>query len=77
VAPEINESTISNLSKIKMKRQLDNGIRSLLGLREPTPQERRHRKNQLKKKINKRNREIKKEMKLNEAIDKRTTAQVP
>lgn len=77
MAPESNENSISNLSKIKMKRQFDNGIRSLMGLREPTTDERRQRKNQLKKKIKKRNNEIKYEMKLNADIDKRKNAQVP
>ena len=77
VAPESNESTISNLSKIKMKKQFDNGIRSLLGLREPTPEERRRRKTQLKKKINKYNREIEAEYKLAKEINKRKNSQVP
>ena len=77
VAPESNESTISNLSKIKMKKEFDNGIRSLLGLREPTPEERRRRKTQLKKKINKYNREIEAEYKLAKEINKRKNSQVP
>ena len=77
VAPESNESTISNLSKIKMKKQFDNGIRSLLGLQEPTPEERRRRKTQLKKKINKYNREIEAEYKLAKEINKRKNSQVP
>lgn len=71
IAPDSNESTITKLSQVKMKRNFDDSIRNVFGIKEPTPEERKQRKLQLKKKISKRRRDIKNEMKINENIDKR------